>query len=194
MRLSRGLLTFARAHDDLPAFHAGYIVLVILAAFLFNLGVFAGLIAVHVALDLLKERESHGFRWGRALRAAGRENLLDVAFLLVGLAAAIYLQRLAGIVAIDGLLRAETELLRLLSVTLPKVGILRRFLRRTAAFHRHFQELRVQANRNMRAFERLLLLLCAASLILLLASPWLLHADGATVLRMFAEQLAPWRI
>ena len=60
-RVATRLRTFAWVHDELPAFHAAYLVLTFLTAALFNFGVFALLIAAHMMLDFVKYREVHGF-------------------------------------------------------------------------------------------------------------------------------------
>ena len=81
---------FAHVHDDLPAFHAGYLVLTILVASLLNLGVFGLLIIAHMALDYVKYREHHGFSWRRTMEGMVRESLVDIALLGVGVVFAVY--------------------------------------------------------------------------------------------------------
>ena len=45
---------FAHRHDELPAFHAAYLVITVLCAALLSLGAFAALIVAHIALDYVK--------------------------------------------------------------------------------------------------------------------------------------------
>ena len=57
----RHLRIFAHEHDDIPAFHAAYLVGTFLAAAIFNLGFFLLLIIGHMCLDVVKYRDFHGY-------------------------------------------------------------------------------------------------------------------------------------
>lgn len=194
MQISRHFQSLVRAHDDLPAFHAGYVVLVVLAAFLFNLGFFAALVALSIALDLQQRRASSRFRFARGARLSAREHLPDIGLLLAGLVAAVYLGSIADAASIAGALRTGLELTALLSVAAPKLLLLRRFLRRWMPFHRRFEEPRAALPRRLRATERAILFACVLGAALLTGARVMLPIDTATLVRLYAEQLVPWRI
>ena len=73
--------TFARGHDDIPAFHAGYLLLTFLAAALFNLGICAIFVCGHMSLDLYKYRDVHHYTWMQTVRATMLESLVDLMLL-----------------------------------------------------------------------------------------------------------------
>jgi len=114
--VSHAFRQFVQHHDNLPAFHAGYLLLTFIAASMLSVGFFALLIVLHMAMDIAKYRaRSHG------ARAAFEESLPDLALLSVALTAGLYLHESLAIVAgLSGLLRAELLIMRGLAVVLPK--------------------------------------------------------------------------
>ena len=119
------LKRFAHYHDDLPAFHAAYLVLTFLAAAVLNMGFFAFLIVVHMALDCVKYREIHRFSWPKAIEGMLRESLIDLTLLFFGLVVAVYLHPIVtGLSGIKGLMLAEITILRGIGVMGTKLTIL----------------------------------------------------------------------
>lgn len=185
---------FAHAHDDLPAFHAGYLVLTVLAAAILNLGAFAVLIAAHVSLDLIKYRELHRLSWMRTLEGTFRENLIDIFLLVVALTFSVYLHHTIGIVALSGVVRADLTVARVAGVFLPKFEILNRFLAMLLHIGEHMRTLHARLSKSLASGEQLLLFLLAATLILLLGSPAILGISASAFFETLARELIPWRL
>lgn len=115
---------FAHEHDDIPAFHAAYLVGTFLAAALFNLGFFVILIALHMCLDTVKYRDLHGHTWGETIHAVLLESIMDIALVAVSLTSAVYIHHTFALEVVSGVMRSEATLLRLLAVVVPKIEIL----------------------------------------------------------------------
>lgn len=184
---------FAHEHDDLPAFHAGYLVLTVIVAAMLHLGVFALLIAAHITLDLVKYREIHRLRWRHAIEGTLRECLFDVFLLMVALTSSVYLHHSIGIVAVSGVVRADLSLARLAGVFLPKFEILHRFLAVLLHVGEHMRTLHARVGRALTAGERLLLFLLVACLILLAGAPAILGIPASDFFDSLAYEMIPWR-
>lgn len=185
---------FAHEHDDLPAFHAGYLVLTVVTAAMLNLGVFVLLIAAHMALDLVKYRELHCLSWTRTVEGTFRESLLDLALLSGALACAVYLHHTIGIVAVSGVVRADLTLVRLAGTLLPKMEILERFAAILLHMGSHLRTVTARLGEALSPDEKLELFLLLAFLVLLLSAPLVLHITSAEYIRHLAVELIPWRI
>ena len=121
----RSIRIFAREHDDLPAFHAAFLVLTFLAAAMLNLGFFALLIALHMVLDVVKYRDVHRLNWFKTAEGVLRESIVDVTLLSFGLVVSVYLHpSLTGLIGIKGLMLAELTVVRGVGVVAPKLKIL----------------------------------------------------------------------
>lgn len=192
MHTNRNRFTaFAVAHDSLPAFHAAYLVLTLLAAALLNVGAFVILIVAHAGLDLVKYHEVHGRAWPRTLQSTLRESLLDIFLLSGALVLAVYLHHGTGIVAVSGIVRAETSLLRGLLLLLPRLGVLWNTLWVFTNVRYHLLR-SPEASGPWTVREQLTLAGAACALLLLAASPSLFGAQN--VLQTLTGQLVPWRV
>ncbi|MDD5041669.1 MAG: hypothetical protein PHX87_04670 [Candidatus Peribacteraceae bacterium] len=192
--LAASLRHFAHEHDELPAFHAGYLVLTVIAAAILNLGAFALLIAAHISLDLVKYREVHHLSWERTLEGTVRENLIDIFLLLIALTFSVYLHHTIGIVAMSGIVRSDLSFARLAGVFLPKFEILHRFLEMLLHVGNHMRTLHERLGKALISGERLMLFLLTATVILLLAAPVILGIPTSAFFSTVAHEMIPWRI
>ncbi len=119
-----GIRHFAHEHDDIPAFHAAYLVATFIAAAVLNLGFFLGLILIHMSLDYVKYRDVHRYGYRQTLRAIALESISDIAFFLLALTFAVYLSHTFLLAAVSGIVRSELTILRALGTLIPKVAIL----------------------------------------------------------------------
>lgn len=136
----RRLRTFAHQHDDIPAFHAAYLVLTVLVAAVFSLGYFVLMVALHMCLDFVKYREVHGYSVPKTVKAMFLESIADIALILISLTFALYLSHTLVLVTLSGLLRSELTVLRAVGTTLPKIRILEHFLAIALNFHAYIHE------------------------------------------------------
>lgn len=115
---------FAHEHDDVPAFHAVYLVVTFLAAAMLSLGFFAILIAMHMCLDYVKYREV--FRYGirMTFKAMILESIVDIALFMLSLVFAVYLSETLLLPAASGLLRSGLTIAKAIGTILPKFRIL----------------------------------------------------------------------
>lgn len=189
-----GFRMFAHRHDELPAFHAAYLVLTLLVAALFNLGTFGLLIIAHMVLDTVKYREVHRMCWADTLRATIRENLFDHTLFILGFLIAVYLHHsLPGIAGVSGLLRSEITVARGMGTLLPKAEILQRFLHVIFHLRHHLLHIETPVGERLTPVERFSILLVGCSAMLLFLAPLILHVDGTQLLRIVQEELIPWR-
>lgn len=184
---------FAHVHDDLPAFHAGYLVLTILIASLLNLGVFGLLIIAHMALDYVKYREHHGFSWRRTVEGMVRESLLDIALLGVGVVFAVYLHHTVGLASLSGLLRAEMTVVRAAGMLVPKAKILHDFLSIISHVRHYIDQVHPRHTLGWSRLDRFCILTLALSVLLVVATPALMGVDVSTVVRILQSELIPFR-
>ena len=185
--------TFAHRHDELPAFHAAYLVLTILVAALFNLGTFGLLILAHMVLDTVKYREVHRMRWPVTIHATIRENLFDHTLFVLGFLIAVYLHHsLPGIAGISGILRSEITIARSMGTLLPKIEILQRFIHVIFHLRHHLTHIETPIGERFTPTERFSIILIGCSALLLILAPVILHIDGAQFLLIAQEEIIPW--
>lgn len=187
------LRSFVYEHDDLPAFHAGYLVLTFLTAALFNLGTFALLVVAHMSLDIVKYRDVHGFSWGRTAIATMKESIVDIMLLSVGLLFAVYLHHYAGMIAISGILRAEGTILRALGTIIPKLEVLYHLLFVITHLREHLQEIPEEVRRTGWARGEAFSFFTAGVCIFLvaLAGP-ILGLSSQMLAMIYRRELIPW--
>ena len=111
-------------HDDLPAFHAAYLVAAILSAAIFNVGFFLLLIAVHAALDYIKYRDLMRMKVMKSIRAVAMENMVDIALLLLALTCSVYLHHTFALAFVSGALRSTLTIARAAATIIPKFEVL----------------------------------------------------------------------
>ncbi|PIR53418.1 hypothetical protein COU76_01215 [Candidatus Peregrinibacteria bacterium CG10_big_fil_rev_8_21_14_0_10_49_10] len=183
---------FAHVHDDLPAFHAGYLVLTLLVAALLNLGAFGLLIAAHMTLDFVKYREYHKFSMKRTLEGMVRESLVDVTLLSVGLLFAVYIHHTIGLAGMSGLLRAEVSLVSAAAMVLPKVKVLHNFLKVISHLRHYIDQVHPRFCQGWSNLDHFCFFAIEFSLILIAAAPLILGMDTKTLFFVLQSQLIPF--
>lgn len=186
------LKSFAFTHDEMPAFHAAYFVLTAIVALTFNLGTFAMLIAIHIALDLVKYRHRHSFSWIGTWKGALRESLLDLTLVCLGLAFAVYLHHsLAHIAVLSGLALAEITIIRFAASFSTKLKILCDVM--GVFLHlEHYMAIRhPRIAKPFTGLEKLCFVSIAACLFLLVIATPLLHIDIASLGHIILDEMVP---
>lgn len=183
---------FAHHHDDLPAFHAGFLVLTFLVAALFNLGVFALMILAHMSLDTVKYRDVHGLKGIKVVEGVVRESLVDITLFCLGLAFAVYLHHSLPVIGgLAGLARAETTILRSLATLLPKMKILHHTLCILSNIQNYLSHIHPRMGKGWSMTDRLCFIFSIASVLLVIAAPALLGIDAAHLERIIFSELIP---
>lgn len=186
------LRLFAHTHDEVPAFHAGYLVLTFLVAAMFNLGTFALLILAHMALDVVKYREVHGYSWKGVVKGTVRENLIDVTLLFVGLVFAVYLHHsVVGFAIVSGYMRAEITIIRALGTIIPKLEILHHLLKIASHIQHYLDSIHPRMRKDWSQLEKVCLTSFAISVLLLVLAPSILGLDALTLTEIFREEMIP---
>jgi hypothetical protein len=189
----RSIRSFAHQHDDLPAFHAAYLVLTLLAAALFNLGFFALLIAMHMMLDVFKYRDVHHYSWSKTIEGVIRESMIDVSLLVMGVTIAVYLHpSLALFTGLKGILLAEITILRAIGVISPKLKILYDFLKIFAHVDLYIRKIHPRLGKGASSIEYVAMLSLLVSIGLLFIAPIVLLLDPAQYLTILLGELVPW--
>ena len=193
MHVATSIRTFAHEHDDLPAFHAAYLVLTLLFAMLFNLGAFAVLIALHMMLDIIKYRDLHRLSVRQTITGTVRENLLDITLFAIGLVFAVYLHHTTGLMVVGGLVRAEETIVRALGLLIPKMKIMHNILWifTTVASHLHY--IKPAFTLRWSTAERIQIFFLVLSILMLASAPAVLQTTHTTIAKIYAEELMPWR-
>jgi len=186
--------TFAYEHDDLPAFHAGYLVLTLLAAALFNLGAFGILILAHVCLDFMKYRGVHRMTVRDTAEGILRESLVDITLFAIGLVFAVYLHHSVGVVSISGMLRADLSIIRAIGMFVPKVAVLHDTLKILAHIHQYIDQIHPRMRKGWSPLDHLCFYFLAVSLILLIVAVPLMGVSGGLVQEILVQELMPWRM
>ena len=178
-------------HDEIPAFHAAYLTLTIIAAAMLNLGVFALLIAAHMLLDVLKYRVYLHYSWKLTAEGVLRESLVDVTLLSVGLIFAVYLHTETALAGVSSLLRAEITILRLFGTLLPRVKILHDLLKIVAHLRHYLQHAHPHLRTDWSNIDKFCFLVLALCVVLLLAAPIMLSVDTVLVQEIVTEEMTP---
>jgi len=185
---------FAHKHDDLPAFHAGYLVLTLLAAAMFNLGVFGFLILGHMALDYVKYREYHGYGWKLTFEGMIRESVMDIALLSIGLVFSVYLHHSIAFPGISGVMRAELTIVRLFGTIIPKIKILHNFLKVVAHIRHYLDHAHPHLRQHWSTLDRVCFWTIGFCVLLLAIAAPILHVEYITIGEIMREELLPWII
>ena len=188
------LRAFTHRHDEMPAFHAGYMVLVFLTAALFNLGTFGLLVAAHMSLDIVKYRDLHGFSWKLTARGTTRESLIDMMLLFIGLVFAVYLHHGAGIIALSGLLRAEGTIIRALVTLIPKLEVFQHVLHIFLTTREHLMVIEPATTPGWSRLDYFCFGVIALSGVLLVFAIPLLNLEPSLFQNILTEELIPWRL
>ncbi len=116
--------SFAHDHDDIPAFHAAYLVGTFLAAAIFNLGFFLALIVMHMCLDFVKYRDYHRYSYAETIWAVFIENMIDIMLFFIALTFSVYTSHSFALAALSGFARTELTIVRAIGTIVPKFEIL----------------------------------------------------------------------
>ncbi len=185
---------FAHEHDDLPAFHAGYLLIAVICAALLNLGAFALLVIAHMALDTVKYRERHGHSWAATFDGVIHESLVDITLLLVGVVFSVYLHRTIGIVSLAGLLHAELSVIRSGVLLVPKLKILHDFFKIISHIRQYLDILHPRHLRGWSGLDHLCMVFCTVSVLLLVFAAPIMSVDCLTVQNAILEEVIPWNL
>ncbi len=186
---------FGFAYEDLPAFHAAYFMLVLIFAGIFNLGLFAVLIVIHILLDFTKYHLYLCNRRVSSVVAVFRENIGDLAFFFLALTSLVYLNpTLPHIAILTGTRLTDVVLARGLAILLAKLMILHHSLR--IAFnlpqymHTPYERLRM----NWSITECIYLSTLFLALCFLAVAPGVLGIDLHQFKDILVGQLIPWKL
>lgn len=194
MSIPTPIRNFAHSHDDIPAFHAGYLIIAMLCAALLNIGAFALLIIAHMTLDLVKYRERFGFSWRKTLEGTIRESLNDVTLLSIGLALSVYLHHHVGISSVSGLLHLNVSIIRSLIMIVPKFQILRHFLSIVLHMRRYMNELHPGMSKGWSGPEQLCFAMIGITTLLVVLAAPLMDVSWSLIGSILEDELIPWRL
>jgi hypothetical protein len=181
---------FAHEHDDIPAFHAAYLVGTFLAAAIFNLGFFLMLIVAHMCLDAVKYRDYHRYGWLMTGKAVFMENIVDIALLLLALTFAVYLNSTFALVALSGLIRSELTVIKALGMLIPKIQILEHVFSVVLNFHAYLYQPHPDLKKPMLRIHRWSFLTIFVTLVLLVIAAGLYHAHEVDFLNTLQKELS----
>lgn len=190
----RRLLAFAHAHDDMPAFHAAYLVGTFFAAALFNLGFFACLIAMHMCLDYVKYRDIQKLPLGKTIKAILLESLVDITLFSVALAASIYLHHTFALSLVGGLVRSELAIAAIFAIVIPKMEILDHSLAMYVHMNRYMHEKHFTLPRRLTPFQRICIGLTLTAIALLVFSPAFFAHSESNLGFILEKELIPWKL
>ncbi|MBM3227707.1 hypothetical protein FJZ27_02475 [Candidatus Peribacteria bacterium] len=183
---------FAHRHDELPALHAAYLVVAVLSAALFSFGLFAALIALHMALDIVKYRELHRCTWRRTLQGVLRESLRDIMLLSVGLACTVYLDRTMGLIAVSGLVRLVLVVASAVVIVAPKYFILNESVMLLSHMRHYLSWKHPRMDKGWNALERTQIGLAFAAATLIVAASSFMSIPHAYVVDILLQELVDW--
>jgi hypothetical protein len=186
-----GVRAFAHEHDDIPAFHAAYLVATFLAAAILNLGFFLGLILLHMALDFIKYRDIHKESYRLTFRAMILESISDIAFFLLALTFAVYFSHTFLLAAASGLVRSELTVLRALGTLIPKVAIFEHMVTVMVSMHSYLHTEVEGIHGPMTRVQVWSLRVSTACTGLLLLSVFLYWQGGADLVPVLLRELVP---
>ncbi|MDD5026239.1 MAG: hypothetical protein PHH13_02560 [Candidatus Peribacteraceae bacterium] len=192
--LTSHLRWFAHQHDELPSFHAGYLVLTLVVASLLNLGVFVVLIAAHMTLDFVKYRERYGYGLHLTVEGMVRESLVDFLLFFIALVFSVYLHPSVALVGVSSILRSEITVLEALGTVIPKTEILHRFFHVVARIRHYLGHAHPHLRQHWSSVDRMCFVGITFGVLLIIFAPVILHVGWSHVANILAEELIPWRV
>jgi hypothetical protein len=191
---SISLRRFPLAYEDLPAFHAAYIMLVLVFAGLANLGFFAVLIVLHVLLDFIKYRFVLVFKFLRAYFGMLRESLMDITLFFLALSTYVYLNpALPTIQILSDVTQWHVTVMRGLALLLPKLTILHHLLRVVFNLPTYMRSPHPRLREPFTLLDFICIFTFLIALVLLVLAPHLLSLDAEQFRSMLADELTPWK-
>lgn len=188
--ITHSFRSFAHQHDDIPAFHAAYLVATFLTAALLNLGYFAVLIAIHMFLDFVKYRDIHRYGLSKTFKAMILESIGDIALFLIALTFVTYLNHTYMLAAVSGLLRSELTLLRAIGTLLPKVRILEHILCIAMNFHLYLHSVPSGLEEPMTRLQKWSIRVVVLCIGLLVLAGFLFQNHGWDLMRILQQELS----
>lgn len=182
--------TFARQHDDIPAFHATFLVCTFLSAALLSVGYFGILILIHLCLDFVKYRDIHGSSLRLTFRGMFLESINDIALFLIALTFAVYLNHTYMLTALSGLLRSELTLLRTLGTLIPKARIMEHFLCIFLNMHTYLHSIPEGLHTSMSRVQRWSMHTAFVCLIMLIAAVPFFESREWDLIRVIRHELS----
>jgi hypothetical protein len=182
---------FAHEHDEIPAFHAAFLVSTILSAAVFNLGFFGLVILGHMTLDFVKYRDVHGLSVRMTLKAMLLESIGDIALFLLALTFAVYLNHTYLLSALSGMVRSELTILRAAGTLIPKVRIMENILAIALNWHSYMHTTHPALERPLSRLEKWsirTIIVCTSMLVLAVI---LFHANEWDLIRVLEHELVP---
>lgn len=189
--LSPTLRGFAHEHDEIPAFHAAFLVVTILSAAVFNLGFFGLGILAHMALDYVKYRDVHHLPFRITIKAMFLESIGDIALFLIALTFAVYLNHTYMLSLLSGMLRSELTLLRAFGTLLPKIRMVENFLALALNFRAYMHTPHAGLKRPLSRLERLSLRTIIVCSFLLIAAFFLFWSHEWDLIAVLRHELIP---
>jgi hypothetical protein len=187
------ITAFAIRHDDEPAFQAAFFVLTFLAAALLNVGAFGVLVAIHVAMDIVKYRHVHHKGWAWTMQATFRESLIDVLLLTTALFLSVYFHESSGLLLMSGFVRFEGVMLAGIAATLARMEVLCHLLYVFSHAHTHIQNVHRGIAGPWKRLEVAALLAIALSIGLVAIAPSV-SPNPAVIHHIIVEELVPGRL
>lgn len=170
----------------LPAFHAAYLMLSVIAAAMFPLGFFALLIAIHMALDFYKCRNT---------KAVFRESLMDLTLLSLAFTACVYLsQELSMIAVLTGPARTYVTLMRGFAVLLAKLTILHHSLRILFHLETYLHTRHAGLHARWSTTETLCLVIVVIAVLSISFAPAILPMGAGDLRDVLIRQVRPWKV
>lgn len=190
--LSQQFKRFAHHHDEMPAFHAGYLVITFLFAAMFNLGVFAILMIAHMSLDYVKYREVQGFSVAKTFQGIFFESLIDLMLFAIALVFGVYLHHFTGLIAISGLLRAEQTIIRTLGMIIPKLDIIHHLYVDFFDMKNHMNSIPEELMKGWTLTDKICMAFMIIGFGLVALAPQILGLSSDTYIKILSDLLVPW--
>jgi len=189
--ITRSIRGFAHEHDDIPAFHAAFLVGTILCAAVFNLGFYLMLIVAHVMLDIVKYHDVHGMSFKKTLKAAALESIGDIALFLLALNFAVYLNHTYMLNALGGMMRSGLTVLRAFGTMLPKIRILENMCTIALNFHGYMHTAHPALDRKLSRLEKWSVRSIILSIAMLVLAVFLFQHFQWDLSKVLAHELIP---
>ena len=138
-RTHRHVIYIAHEHDEWPLFRIWFSVMTVIASIVLNMGVFAVLVALHMALDVIKYRTKHSLPWYWVGVETLRESLLDLFFIALGLLLAIAFHHAVAVAGVGKPAELGILFLSLLLRWGPRIKIAEHLLEIVLYWKHHFE-------------------------------------------------------
>lgn len=185
---------FFHGHDNLPAFHAGYLVATFLAAALFNLGFFLLLILIHMFFDYVKYREVGHQDFLHTMKSVLSESIFDLALLVFALALIVYARHSYPLPLLSGLVRSGLNLAVAVGILIPKMRVFDDIEAAIVHVQTHLYAPPSHPSGELTALQRLSAIVFLVCFFLILFSPILPGVDSGAILWTLRQQLIPWHL